>query len=110
MVEKISGSACVNLSEMAMVLGSTMIGRIAFGSKYDVQSFQTRGFDALLHEAQALLTTFFVSDYFPAISLVDKLTGLKNRLDNTFKNLDLFYQEIIDEHLENKRLKKMEDY
>ncbi|KAL8526488.1 hypothetical protein ACS0TY_015622 [Phlomoides rotata] len=76
MVAKILGLACVNLSEMVMGLGSNMIGRIAFGSKYDVQSFQTRGFDALLHEAQ---------------------------------NLDLFYQELIDEHLENKRLKKMEE-
>ncbi|KAL8504025.1 hypothetical protein ACS0TY_022675 [Phlomoides rotata] len=103
MVAKISGLACVNLSEMAMVLGSSMIGRIAFGSRYNEQGFQTGRFDALLHEAQALLATFFVSDYFPAISWVDKVTGLKNRLDKTFKNLDSFYQELIDAHLEHKR-------
>ncbi|KAK6118954.1 hypothetical protein DH2020_047292 [Rehmannia glutinosa] len=104
LVTKISGcNKVVNLSEMAMALGSSLICRIAFGKRYDENGSEIGRFDELLHEAQALLATFFVSDYFPAFGWVDKLTGLINRLETTFKNLDSFYQEIIDEHLGKKR-------
>ncbi|KAI3470309.1 hypothetical protein Pfo_026972 [Paulownia fortunei] len=115
MVTKISGFAssshqAVNLSEIAMALGSTLICRIAFGKRYDDQGSEMRRFDQLLHEAQALLTTFFVSDYFPSFSWVDKLTGLINRLDTTFNKLDSFYQDLIDEHLNSQnRAKTMEE-
>ncbi|KAK6161576.1 hypothetical protein DH2020_004957 [Rehmannia glutinosa] len=110
MITKISGFAScnkvVNLSEMAMALGSTMICRIAFGKRYDEHGSEIRRFDDLLHEAQALMATFFVSDYFPMFGWVDKLTGLINRLDTAFKNLDSFYQEQIDEHLDRDRAKR----
>ncbi|KAI3470308.1 hypothetical protein Pfo_026971 [Paulownia fortunei] len=114
MVTKISGFASsshqvVNLSGIAMALGSNMICRIAFGKRYDEQGSEMRRFDQLLHEAQALMATFFVSDYFPSFTWVDKLTGLINRLDTAFKNLDSFYQELIDEHLDPSRGKTMEE-
>ncbi|PIN11213.1 hypothetical protein CDL12_16189 [Handroanthus impetiginosus] len=111
MVTKISGFAnqVVNLSEIAMALASTLICRIAFGKRYDEKGYEMRRFDKLLHEAQAMLITFFVSDYFPRFGWVDKLTGLINRLDSTFEKLDFFYQELIDEHLDSRRVKKEDD-
>ncbi|KAK6146362.1 hypothetical protein DH2020_020231 [Rehmannia glutinosa] len=115
MVTKISNFASdssrqvVNLSEMAMVLGGTMICRIAFGKRYDEEGSEMRRFDELLHEAQAMMATFFVSDYYPAFGWVDKITGLSNRLETACRNLDLFYQELIDEHLDPNRPKKMEE-
>ncbi|KAL8479145.1 hypothetical protein ACS0TY_026120 [Phlomoides rotata] len=107
MVTKILGFAssnqALNLSEIAMTLGSTMICRIAFGKRYDEDGFELKRFEKILHEAQAMMAAFFVSDYFPSFGWVDKLSGLCNRLDETFKSLDTFYQELIDEHLDRKR-------
>ncbi|KAK6118955.1 hypothetical protein DH2020_047293 [Rehmannia glutinosa] len=109
-VTKISGYAScnkvVNLSEIVMALGITLICRIAFGKRYDENGSEMRRFDELLHEAQVLMGTFFVSDYFPMFGWVDKLTGLINRLDIACKNLDSFYQEQIDEHLNRDRAKQ----
>nr|WET52765.1 cytochrome P450 71AT283 [Callicarpa americana] len=113
MVTKIASFASchkiVNLSEIAMTLGSTLICRIAFGKRYEEQGSEMRRFDELLHEAEAVAAAFYVSDYFPIFSWVDKLTGSINRLDMTVKDLDSFYQELIDEHLDPDRVKNMEE-
>ncbi|KAL8549869.1 hypothetical protein ACS0TY_008639 [Phlomoides rotata] len=114
MIMKISrccSSSCraVNLSEIAMGLTGTLICRIAFGKRYEEQGSEQRRFEELLTELRALVTTVFVSDYFPSFSWADKLSGLINRLDKTFKNLDSFYQELIDEHLDPSWKKKMEE-
>lgn len=114
MITKIShccSSSCqvVNLSEIAMGLTGILICRTAFGKRYEEQGSDQRRFEELLRELRALVTTCFVSDYFPSFSWVDKLSGLINRLDKTFKNLDSFYQEIIDEHLDPSWVKKGEE-
>lgn len=113
MVTKILGFAssnqAVNLSDIAMALGSTMICRIAFGKRYDEEGLEMKRFEKILHEAQAMMAAFFVSDYFPSFGWVDNLSGLSNRLDETFKNLDAFYQELIDDHLDPKRAKWKEE-
>jgi len=48
-----------------------------------------------------MFTAFFFADYFPFIGgWVDKLTGLSSRLERTFNDLDEFYNEIINDHLD----------
>lgn len=55
----------VNLSEMAIALGSSLICRIAFEKRYDEEEGSKQGrFDEILREAQAVLATFSVSDFF----------------------------------------------
>ncbi|KAJ0025608.1 hypothetical protein Pint_08300 [Pistacia integerrima] len=56
----------------------------------------------MLHETEVKLGSFFFSEYFPFIGWVDKLTGMKRRLENNFKELDLFFQEIIQDHSDSK--------
>ncbi|KAL8049017.1 hypothetical protein ABFS82_07G107600 [Erythranthe guttata] len=99
----------VNLSEITMALGSNLICRIAFGKRYDESGSEMRRFKGLLHEAQALMATFFVSDFYPSFGWIDKITGLSSRLETTFEKLDLFYQELIDDHLDPARAKKTGD-
>ncbi|KAJ0086174.1 hypothetical protein Patl1_08485 [Pistacia atlantica] len=95
MIQKISKSVAaskpVNLSELLMSMTSSIICRLAFGKR--------------LHETGAMLGSFFFfffffffSDYFPFMGWVDKLTGMKRRLENNFKELDIFFQkeDIID--------------
>ncbi|KAG8388647.1 hypothetical protein BUALT_Bualt02G0147100 [Buddleja alternifolia] len=104
-LESCSGDPAVNLSEIVMNFASSIICRVAFGKRYEEEGSEMRRFGELTKTAQALLTTFFVSDYFPLFSWVDKLSGLMNRLYTTFKDLDSFYQEVIDEHLDRNMMK-----
>ncbi|KAH6819619.1 hypothetical protein C2S51_003222 [Perilla frutescens var. frutescens] len=101
MVAKIASSPhpVVDLSAAAMGLTTTLICRIGFGRRYEEQGAERRRLEELLRELRQLTSTFFVSDYFPALSWVDKASGLMKRLDCAFEKLDSFYQELIDDNL-----------
>ncbi|KAL8482690.1 hypothetical protein ACS0TY_025648 [Phlomoides rotata] len=100
-----SSNKVVNLIEVSMALASTLMCRTAFGKRYDERGSEIRRFDELLHDAQAILAASLLSDHIPIFSWNDKVTGLINRVERTCRNLDSFYQEIIDEHLGAKREK-----
>ncbi|CAA0806387.1 Cytochrome P450 83B1 [Striga hermonthica] len=104
-----SRNQAVNLSEMAIELGSTLICRIAFGKRYEEGGPEMRRFDGLLKRAQGVMAAFYVSDYFPAFGWVDRLCGSVGRLERAFRDLDSFYQELIDEHLGPNRPVTMKD-
>lgn len=91
----------VNLNVTMLNLTSTLICRIAFGKRFGENQSGSRRFDDLMIESQAMQGGFFVSDYLPWFSWVDKLTGMLSRLDKTFRDMDEFYQELIDEHLDS---------
>ncbi|MED6157489.1 hypothetical protein PIB30_023530 [Stylosanthes scabra] len=42
-------------------------------------------------------------DYIPFLGWIDRLNGMHARLDRIFTELDKFYQEVIDEHMDPKR-------
>ena len=46
--------------------------------------------------------------YFPLFGWLDWLTGSAARLERSFGDMDLFYQELIDEHLSPSRPSSME--
>ncbi|KAK4439788.1 cytochrome [Sesamum alatum] len=98
-------SEVANLSSIALALTSTLICRTAFGKINDFQGSGQRRFEELLIDSQAVKAGFFLSDYIPSLGWVDKLTGMISRLDKIFKDLDEFYQELIDEHLDPNRPK-----
>ncbi|GAU25680.1 hypothetical protein TSUD_266070 [Trifolium subterraneum] len=85
------------------------VGPIAFGRRYEDEGVERSKFHGMLHEFEAMLTAFFVSDYIPFTGWIDKLRGLHGRLDRTFKEFDEFYQEIIDEHLDPNRQQTNEE-
>ncbi|XP_057974549.1 6,7,8-trihydroxycoumarin synthase-like isoform X2 [Malania oleifera] len=108
-LEKISelsfSSKPVNLSEMMMCLTNSIICRIGFGKRYEESRFEE-----LLNETQAMLASFFVSDYFPVVGWwVDRASGLFGRLEKNWRELDLFYQKVIEEHLDPERPKPQEE-
>ncbi|KAJ4827879.1 hypothetical protein Tsubulata_049603 [Turnera subulata] len=85
---------------------SNTICRIAFGKKlYEDGGSERARFQELLKETESIFVSFFPSDYFPFMGWADKITGLAARLEKNFKEFDVFYQEIIDEHLDPKRQK-----
>ncbi|TXG52106.1 hypothetical protein EZV62_021275 [Acer yangbiense] len=109
LIEKISKSSVansdqpVNLSEMMISLTNSIICRVALGKRYDDEGIESSRFHALLQEIQAVLGSFFFSDYFPYMGWADKLTGMISRLEKNFEEFDKFYQEVINEHLDSKR-------
>ncbi|KAL6995799.1 unspecific monooxygenase [Sarracenia purpurea var. burkii] len=98
-----------NLSKTTMSLTGNIICGVAFGKRYKDEGLDSNRFINLLTEAQAMLAGFFFSDYFPLMGWVDRVTGMMDRLEKNFKDLDLFYQELIDEHLNPKRPKSMQE-
>ncbi|KAE9461471.1 hypothetical protein C3L33_06628, partial [Rhododendron williamsianum] len=80
---------------------SAIICRIAFGRRYDDEGVGRTKFQNLLHDVQAVAAGFFFSDYFPYTAWVDRITGQSNWAEETCKELDLFLQEAIDEHLDH---------
>ncbi|KAJ9166004.1 hypothetical protein P3X46_020809 [Hevea brasiliensis] len=110
MLESISkladDSKPVNLTEAMMALTISAICRVAFGKGFEEGGKEAKRFHALLNETQAMFVGFFFSNYIPYIGwVVDKLCGLLSRLEKNFHEFDVFYQKLIDEHLDLKREK-----
>ncbi|KAM3198785.1 hypothetical protein P3L10_034477 [Capsicum annuum] len=112
MIKKISqqaaSSQATNLSNIMISLTSTIICRVAFGVRFDEEAHERKRFDYLLAEAQAMMASFFVSDFVPSLNWIDKLTGLTGRLERNFKDLDEFYEELIEQHHNPNKPKSME--
>ncbi|KHN09046.1 cytochrome P450 83B1-like [Glycine soja] len=101
----VDSSKTTNLTEVLMAVSSAIICRLAFGRKYDDDGAEKSRFHGLLNDSQAMLLSFFVSDYIPFLGWIDKLTGMVTRLEKTFEALDRFLQEVLDEHLDPNRVK-----
>ncbi|XP_047973442.1 cytochrome P450 71A1-like [Salvia hispanica] len=87
----------VNLSAVMLGLTSTLICRIAFGKG----NSKRERFDVLMIEAQAMQAGFaFVSDYFPWLGWVDRLRGMVARLEQIYRDMDDFVEQLICEHLD----------
>ncbi|KAL0414107.1 UNVERIFIED_CONTAM: cytochrome [Sesamum radiatum] len=98
----------VNINETAMSLSSNMISRFALGKRYDEEGgSEKRRFDRLLEQLQELTLQIFIGDYFPWLGWVDTLCGRVSRLEKGFKDLDSFYEELIEEHLNPNRPESM---
>ncbi|XP_050229879.1 cytochrome P450 83B1-like [Mercurialis annua] len=104
--ERAFDSKPVNLTEETVNLASSIIRRAAFGKRYKDGESEAKRFHELITETEALLSAVFFSDYFPYIGwIVDKMSGLRSRLEKNFQEFDVFYQEIIDEHSDPEREK-----
>ncbi|XVE56690.1 hypothetical protein DITRI_Ditri04bG0030900 [Diplodiscus trichospermus] len=101
-----SSSGPVSLNTLSIRLTTNIVCHVAFGKRYDDGgNGGTSRFDALTHETQLLLGKFPISDYFPWLRWLNKFNGLEARLEKNFRELDKFYDEIIEDHLVHTRPK-----
>ncbi|KAI7739785.1 hypothetical protein M8C21_033870, partial [Ambrosia artemisiifolia] len=114
-VKKIHGLALlnknVNLSVISHIVMSTIVTRVGFGKRYE-DGDESKEILRLLHELQATITNYFLSDLWPSskiASLIDRMMGKFYRLEKCFSELDSFYQELIDEHLHPQYSKSNEE-
>ncbi|CAN6286168.1 unnamed protein product [Urochloa humidicola] len=77
-----------------------IVGMVAFGNIYGTE--QLAHFRDVVDEAMAVMAIFSAEDYFPNVAgrLLDYLTGAISRRERVFMELDVFFDKIIDQHLD----------
>lgn len=97
-----AGGKPVQLEDHMFALMDGVIGTVAFGNIYGAEQFAHRNhFHDVLDEALSAKAGFSAEDYYPnaAGRLVDRLTGAAARRERVFRDLDAFFDTIIDQHL-----------
>ncbi|KAL0385020.1 UNVERIFIED_CONTAM: cytochrome [Sesamum radiatum] len=100
-------SRATNLSQTIDTTVINMICRMALGKSSVDEGFTSR-FHELFHDVQRVMAEFCVENYFPWLGWIDKISGMRKKLEKTFRKLDSFYEELIEEHLDKNRPKAME--
>ncbi|KAK7263822.1 hypothetical protein RJT34_31419 [Clitoria ternatea] len=93
-----ASSGPVNLSELILSLSNNVVCKIALGKRYGDKGNESKVCE-MLRETQELLGGFCVADFFPRLGWLNKFNGLENRLDKNFRELDEFYEQVIEEHI-----------
>ncbi|XP_073049057.1 cytochrome P450 83B1-like [Primulina eburnea] len=105
MIKRSNSSEVINLSQAAFFLTNRIICRAGFGKEYD--ELGKRKFGQVFKEAQKLSKAFCFGDYFPLLGWIDKLTGIISKLDKNVRDLDNFFEELIEDHLDPNRPESM---
>ncbi|XP_030531146.2 cytochrome P450 71AP13-like [Rhodamnia argentea] len=89
----------INLSKLLMLYTNNVLCQSAFGRDFSAGGdYDKHGFQKMLEEFQELLGGFNIGDFFPSLEFINSLTGMKSRLQHTFKCFDRFFDEILSEH------------
>ncbi|PWZ12430.1 2-methylbutanal oxime monooxygenase [Zea mays] len=99
--------AAVDLSEKLYALSDGVVGTVAFGKMYGSAQFERSSFQRVMDETLRVLGSFTFEDFFPASRLArfaDVLTGAAGRRSRIFRQIDRFFDSVIDKHLEPERL------
>ncbi|KAG8387937.1 hypothetical protein BUALT_Bualt02G0073200 [Buddleja alternifolia] len=97
----------IEVNEKIFSLANNIICTIAFGRSYEGKQFEGyQKFQEAIDEAMAMLSSFWVADFFPKIGwVIDVVTGLHRRLEKCFRDFDTFFERVIEEHLDPNRPK-----
>ncbi|CAL9095251.1 unnamed protein product [Musa acuminata var. zebrina] len=97
----------VNLSKVLGMYANGVLCRAAFGREFvEGGEYEKRGFQSMLHEYQVLLGGFSVGDFMPSLDWLNAVTGLKKRLEGTFRRFDEFFDQIIEDHITERRRRR----
>ncbi|KAI3883000.1 hypothetical protein MKW92_038921 [Papaver armeniacum] len=101
MIEKISRSSrergMVNLTETLLTMLNAIIFRCSLGDDYNKE--YTDRFLGLIQKVNSLVTLFSLGDFFPWLKWLDYVNGFDAKLRKTVKELDIFFNQIIDDHI-----------
>jgi 4-hydroxyphenylacetaldehyde oxime monooxygenase len=103
-----NGLKPVALDEQIFSMIDRIIGTVAFGNIYGKDKFANfDNFQHVLHEAVDALSSFSAEDFFPKQlgRIVDRLTGVIARRERIFKQLDAFFEILIEQNLDPQRAK-----
>ncbi|KAB2624819.1 cytochrome P450 71B26-like [Pyrus ussuriensis x Pyrus communis] len=110
MVNSISASSSsgvpVDLTEKLFAIAASIIFRIAYGTSYRGSKFEhAKSIYELIQDTEAMLGGMYGADYFPSWIgwVIDRVSGVHKELDRISKELDGFFQQVIDDHLKPRR-------
>ncbi|XP_024025594.1 cytochrome P450 71A1-like [Morus notabilis] len=87
----------INLSELLIAASNNILSRCVLGRNFADQDGPSR-FGELSRKIVENMVAFSVGDFFPSLTWLDNLTGLIGRLNLMFKEVDTFFDEVIEEH------------
>lgn len=106
-----SPSELIDVGKMTLDFTIAVISRVAFGMRCDEDIIGKEKFKRIFTESQLVLSNFYFADFFPLLGWIDRLNGIKTTTDRSFHDLDVLYQELIDEHLKpGRRESGLEDF
>ena len=97
----------VDLSEKLYALSDGIVGTVAFDKMYGSAQFERSSFQRVMDDTVRVLGSFTFEDFFPASRLArcaDALTGAAGRRRRVFRQIDRFFDSVIDKHLDPERL------
>lgn len=99
--------ATVNLSEMIISTLGNIVCKCTLGRKYTGEESRV---NVLARHVMIHIMSFTVGDYFPLFGWVDVLRGKIREYKDTFAELDGLFDQVIAEHLAEKREKLGKDF
>ena len=87
----------VNLSEMLIATSNNIVSRCIFGQKFEEEDGKSK-FGQLSRRVMLIFTAFCFGDFFPSLGWVDVLTGVIPNMKALFKELDAFFDQVVEEH------------
>lgn len=91
----------VDVTEKVYLLVDGIVGLFAFGKSYEGKQFRDQKFHHVVAEAMKVLGAFSAEDFFPFVGwIIDTISGHKAMCSSCFRNLDGYFQMVIDEHLD----------
>ncbi|KAK4376030.1 hypothetical protein RND71_006707 [Anisodus tanguticus] len=113
LVQEVGNSlnSSINISALALTLANNVVCRVAFGKVSDERGDDNgeKKFCEILYETQELLCEFNVADYFPKMAWINKINGLDERLEKNFRELDKYYDKVIEDHVNSSNWIKQRD-
>ncbi|XP_073146334.1 strychnine-11-hydroxylase-like [Henckelia pumila] len=99
----------VDLSSLTFSLSNNVVCRAAFGTTSPDDHGNSDGrmtkFQQILLEVQHLAAEFNVADFFPWLAWINKLNGVDQKIDKNFRDIDNFFNKVIEEHRDPERPK-----
>ncbi|KAB1217262.1 Cytochrome P450 71A1 [Morella rubra] len=89
--------ASVNLSELLIATSNNIVSRCIFGQKFEEEDGKNK-FGQLSRRVMLIFTAFCLGDFFPSLGWVDVLTGVIPNMKALFKELDAFFDQVVEEH------------
>lgn len=107
-----SSVAPVDVSEMLFALVASILFRVGFGTSLQSSNYKSgKAIHKIIHDLESMLGGMSGAEYFPAWIgwITDRVTGVQKKFDRITSELDVFFQQLVDDHLTPGRKQEHED-
>lgn len=96
--KKANSNELIDIGETVSSFNCNVLCRAAFGKKLDQGTRSWRRFDKIISQFVASIAETFFADCL-VFGWISEISGAARRVEKVFEDMDSFYQELIDEHL-----------